>query len=118
MSSISALASTSCRLAPNRAVGWGQWQHCPFSFVTNKDHIVGWVVYSKKTNELLRYYDTESKAQAQVTGHNKKAVWYALTRTDSQKEEWACCEWGEYETVFKGYYEHQKAYMLQRSSYR
>lgn len=79
---------------------------------------MGWIVYSKKDLELLRYYDTESKAQAQVTGHNKKAVWYALTRGDSRKEEWACCSWSEYESLFQQYYKHNQAYMLQRSSYR
>lgn len=79
---------------------------------------MGWVVYSKATNEMLRYYDTESKAQAQVTGHNKKAVWHMLTRPSSSKEEWACCEWLEYESVFQQYYKHNRAYMLQRSAYR
>ena len=79
---------------------------------------MGWIVYSKKTNELLRYYDTESKAQAQVTGHNKKAVWSILTRPGSQKEEWACCDWREYEKVFQDYYKINKPYLLQRSSYR
>jgi hypothetical protein len=79
---------------------------------------MGWIVYSKKNYELLRYYDTESKAQAQVTGHNKKAVWYMLSRPNSEKEEWACCEWNEYEEIFKQYYQQQKPYMLQRSSYR
>lgn len=79
---------------------------------------MGWVVYSKQNNEMLRYYDTESKAQAQVTGHNKKAVWYMLTSTRGSKEQWACCSWSDYETQFKLYYEHSKAYMLQRSSYR
>ena len=81
---------------------------------------MGWIVYSKKNFELLRYYDTKSKAQAQVTGHNKKAVWHALSRPnpDTHKEEWAYCEWHEYEAVFKEYYEFNKAYMLHRSSYR
>lgn len=79
---------------------------------------MGWIVYSKKTNELLRYYDTESKARAQVTGHNKKAVWVMLSRPNSLKEEWAYCEWNEYEEIFKQYYQQQKPYMLQRSSYR
>ena len=78
---------------------------------------MGWIVYSKKNLELLRYYDIKSKAQAQVTGHNKKAVWNALTNSDRNLEEWACCEWHEYEAVFKEYYQHQKAYMLQRSSW-
>lgn len=79
---------------------------------------MGWVVYSKSNNEMLRYYDTESKARAQVTGHNKKAVWHMLTRHNSAKEEWACCEWSEYESVFQQYYKHNRAYMLQRSAYR
>ena len=79
---------------------------------------MGWVVYSKKTNELLRYYDTESKAHAQVTGHNKKAVWTVLTRPNSVKEEWACCNWVEYEAMFNDYYKNNRPYMLQRSSYR
>lgn len=79
---------------------------------------MGWIVYSKKNYELLRYYDAESKAQAQVTGHNKKAIWYMLSRPNSEKEEWDCCEWSEYETIFKNYYDYNRAYMLQRSSYR
>ena len=79
---------------------------------------MGWVVYSKKNNELLRYYDTESKAQTQVNRHNKQAVWHMLTKPNSSKEEWACCEWSEYETVFRHYYQDHKPYMLQRSSYR
>lgn len=79
---------------------------------------MGWVVYSKKNYELLRYYDTESKAQAQVTGHNRKALWSVLSRLNSEKEEWAYCEWAEYETEFKRYYELNRPYMLQRSSYR
>ena len=79
---------------------------------------MGWVVYSKKTNELLRYYDTEAKAQSQVTGHNKKAVWYMLSQPGGQKEEWGYCEWLEYENIFQDYYKINKPYMLQRSSYR
>lgn len=79
---------------------------------------MGWIVYSKEDLELLRYYDTESKAQAQVTGHNKKAVWHTLIHPDSRKEEWAYCEWKDYEAVFNDYYQKNKAYMLTRSSYR
>jgi hypothetical protein len=79
---------------------------------------MGWIVYSKKDLELLRYYDTRSKAQAQVTGHNKKAFWNVLTNSIGVKEEWACCEWNEYEAVFKQYYEREKAYMLTRSGWR
>ena len=79
---------------------------------------MGWIVYSKKNLELLRYYDTKSKAQAQVTGHNKKTVWSRLSRSNSHEEEWGFCEWYDYEEIFKQYYEQQKPYMLQRSSYR
>jgi hypothetical protein len=39
---------------------------------------MGFVVYSKKDGEMLRYYDNRSKAQAQVTGHNRKAIMQAL----------------------------------------
>jgi len=94
----------------------GLWLCHPFSF--EKEHSMGWIVYSKKDLELLRYYDTKPKAQAQVTGHNKKAVWNALINSNRNSEEWACCEWNEYEAVFKEYYQHQKSYMLQRSSWR
>ena len=39
---------------------------------------MGFVVYSKRDGEMLRYYDTRSKAQAQVTGHNRKIIVEAL----------------------------------------
>ena len=81
---------------------------------------MGWVVYSEKSGEILRYYDTESKAQSQVTGHNKKLFWSRLqsTRGDDYKEQWAHCNWQDYENIFKKYYEVHKPYMLQRSSYK
>ena len=51
---------------------------------------MGWVVYLEKSGEILRYYDVESKARSQVTGHNKKLFWARLqsTRID-YKEQWA-----------------------------
>lgn len=79
---------------------------------------MGWVVYSKKNHDMLRYYDIESKARAQVTRHNKKAVWNMLIYPNKHYEEWAFCAWAEYETEFQRYYQHHKSYMLQRSSYR
>jgi hypothetical protein len=113
-----ATASTFCK--PTKlGVGGAVYKGCGCTtFFFKKEHSMGWIVYSKKNLELLRYYDIKSKAQAQVTGHNKKAVWNALINSDRNSEEWACCEWLEYEAVFKEYYQHQKSYMLQRSSWR
>ena len=81
---------------------------------------MGWVVYSEKSGEILRYYDIESKAQSQVTGHNKKLFWSRLQSTQDRdyKEQWAHCNWQDYENIFKNYYEVNKPYMLQRSSYK
>jgi hypothetical protein len=86
----------------------------------HKDLSMGWVVYSEKSGEILRYYDIESKAQSQVTGHNKKLFWARLKSTQGRdyKEQWAHCNWQDYENIFKKYYEDQKPYMLQKSKYR
>ena len=86
----------------------------------HKDLSRGWVVYSEKSGEILRYYDVESKARSQVTGHNKKLFWSRLqsTRGHDYKEQWAHCNWQDYENIFKKYYEVNKPYMLQRSSYK
>ena len=40
---------------------------------------------------MLRYYDNRSKAQAQVTGHNRKAIIEVL-RGDEYVKEWDLCE--------------------------
>jgi hypothetical protein len=83
--------------------------------------LMGWVVYSNKNGEILRYYDTEQKASAQVNGHNKKLFLDILKNgkaTYCSKEEWAYCNWVSYEEFFKKYYADNKAYMLNRSSYR
>lgn len=78
---------------------------------------MAFVVYSKNTGEALRYYDCESKAQAQATGHNRKAIMKAL-RGKLYQEEWAVCEWVDYEKVFAEYYTANKGYFLTRSAYR
>lgn len=77
---------------------------------------MGFVIYSKPTGEVLRYYDSASKAQAQVTGHNRKAVMEALKGYTHLKE-WAMCEWSAYEQVFAQRYASQKCYFLSRSEY-
>ena len=77
---------------------------------------MGYVVYSKKDGEMLRYYDVESKARAQVTGHNRKAIIDALKGNEYVKE-WDLCEWTEYEQVYAQYYNRNKMYLLSRSSW-
>ena len=75
---------------------------------------MGFVVYSKKDGEMLRYYDNRSKAQAQVTGHNRKAIIQAL-KGDEYVKEWDLCEWDDYEQVYAQYYNANKGYLLSRS---
>ena len=77
---------------------------------------MGYVVYSKKDGEMLRYYDVESKARAQVTGHNRKAIIDALKGNEYVKE-WDLCEWTEYEQVYAEYYNRNKMYLLSRSNW-
>jgi hypothetical protein len=77
---------------------------------------MGFVVYSKKDGEMLRYYDTRSKAQAQVTGHNRKIIIEAL-KGDEFVKEWDLCEWTEYEQIYAQYYNVNKWYMLSRSNW-
>jgi hypothetical protein len=77
---------------------------------------MGYVVYSKQDGELLRYYDVRSKAQAQVTGHNRKAIFQAL-RGNEYVTEWDLCEWSEYEQVYAEYYNRNKMYLLSRSNW-
>jgi 4-aminobutyrate aminotransferase-like enzyme len=78
---------------------------------------MAFVVYSKNTGEIMRYYDCESKAQAQVTGHNHKAIMKAL-RGELYQEEWAVCEWVDYEKVFAQHYAVNKSDFLTRSAWR
>jgi hypothetical protein len=77
---------------------------------------MGFVVYSKRDGEMLRYYDTRSKAQAQVTGHNRKIIIEAL-KGDEFVKEWALCEWNEYEEIYAQYYDANRWYMLSRSNW-
>jgi hypothetical protein len=77
---------------------------------------MGFVVYSKTDGEMLRYYDSESKAKAQVTGHNRKIIVEALKGSEFVKE-WALCEWTEYEQIYARYYNANKWYMLSRSNW-
>ena len=76
---------------------------------------MGWVVYDKTDGKLLRYYNQASKAKAQVTGHNRKAIMDGLR--GRRGIEWDFCEWSDYEKVFAEYYTKNKWYMLDRSSY-
>lgn len=78
---------------------------------------MGFVVYSKRDGEMLRYYDTESKARAQVTGHNRKAVVEAL-KGEEFVNEWDMCSWVEYEQVWAQHYDSHKWYYLNRSNFR
>jgi hypothetical protein len=77
---------------------------------------MGFVVYSKRDGEMLRYYDTESKARAQVTGHNRRAIVKAL-KGDEYVHEWDMCEWAEYEQVWAQHYDSHKWYYLNRSNF-
>ena len=77
---------------------------------------MGFVVYSKKDGEMLRYYDNRSKAQTQVTGHNRRAIIDAL-KGDEYVKEWDLCEWAEYEQVYAQYYNAHKWHYLNRSSW-
>ena len=77
---------------------------------------MGFVVYSKQDGEMLRYYDTESKARAQVTGHNRKIIIEAL-KGDEYVKEWDLCEWAEYEQVYAEHYNAYKNYYLSKSHF-
>ena len=78
---------------------------------------MGFVVYSKHDGEMLRYYDNRGKAQAQVTGHNRRAIVEAL-KGDEDVTEWAMCEWSEYEEIFSQYYSANKWHYLARSYFK
>jgi hypothetical protein len=75
---------------------------------------MGFVVYSKTDGEMLRYYDNRSKAQAQVTGHNRKAIMEALKGKEYVRE-WGLCEWTEYEEIYARHYADNKYFYLARS---
>ena len=77
---------------------------------------MGFVVYSKQDGEFLRYYDTESKARAQVTGHNRKAIIQVL-KGDEYVKEWDLCAWVDYETIHAAHYAAHKWHYLNRSNY-
>ena len=77
---------------------------------------MGFVVYSKKDGEMLRYYDTRSRARAQVTAHNRRAIVEALKGNENVTE-WGLCEWSEYEEIFSQYYSANKWHYLYRPSY-
>ena len=79
---------------------------------------MGFVVYVKTTGETLRYYDSESTAQSQVTAHNRKAIINALKGIDRGVSEWGICKWDEFEQIFAKHYADNKCYFLQRSSYK
>jgi hypothetical protein len=77
---------------------------------------MGFVVYSRRDGEMLRYYDVESKARAQVTGHNRKAIIEVLKGNEYVKE-WDLCEWAEYEQIYAEHYAANKYYFLARSHF-
>jgi hypothetical protein len=77
---------------------------------------MGFVVYSKQDGEMLRYYDNRSKAQAQVTGHNRKIIIEAL-KGDEYVKEWDLCAWTEYEQVYAEHYNAYKHYYLSKSHF-
>lgn len=77
---------------------------------------MGFVVYTKPTGEMLRYYDNRSKAQAQVTGHNRRAVIQAL-RGDEYVKEWELCECRDYEQVYAEYCTAHKWHFLNKSNW-
>lgn len=67
------------------------------------------VVYKKDSGELIGMYEKASSAKAQATKHNKKLMWALLTGTlkpyqAEQEEEWAVCNWAEYEPIFFRWY--------------
>lgn len=81
---------------------------------------MGWIVYSKPTGEQLMYYDTERKARARVTGHNKKLLWDRLKNTNERDSatEWAHCDWSSYEEIYQRYYAENKSYIIARGRWR
>lgn len=68
---------------------------------------------------MLRYYDNRSKAQAQVTGHNRRAIIQALKGDGygPDPKEWGLCEWREYEQIYAQHYADNKYYYLVRSHF-
>lgn len=77
---------------------------------------MGFVIYSKTDGELLRYYDTKPKAQAQVTRHNRWAVIEVL-KGNEYVDEWDSCRWDEYEQVFKQHYTKNKVWFINKSNF-
>ena len=67
------------------------------------------VVYKKESGQLIGMYAKESSAKAQVTKHNKKLFWALLSDSlkpwqAEREEEWAVCNWTEYEPIFFQWY--------------
>lgn len=75
---------------------------------------MGFVVYSKRDGEMLRYYDNRSKAQ--VTGHNRRVIIQAL-RGNEHVKEWDLCAWADYEPIHAAHYAAHKWHYLARSIY-
>ena len=67
------------------------------------------VVYKKDSGELIGMYEKIGSARAQATKHNKKLVFALLSNSlkpwqADQEEEWAVCNWQEYEAIFFRWY--------------
>jgi hypothetical protein len=67
------------------------------------------IVYKKGSGQLIGMYDKESSAKGQATRHNKKLVVALLSNAlkpwqAEREEEWAVCNWAEYEPIFFQWY--------------
>lgn len=67
------------------------------------------VLYKKHSGQFLGMYEKESSAKAQATKHNRKLMMAILGNTlqpwqAEREEEWAVCNWQEFESVFFRWY--------------
>lgn len=67
------------------------------------------VLYKKHSGQFLGMYEKESSAKAQATKHNRKLMMAILGDTlqpwqAEREEEWAVCNWQEFETIFFRWY--------------
>lgn len=67
------------------------------------------VLYKKDSGQFLGMYAKESSAKAQATKHNRKLMMAILGDTlqpwqAEREEEWAVCNWQEFESVFFRWY--------------
>jgi hypothetical protein len=81
---------------------------------------MGWIVYSE-TFGIVRYYDTEKKAKAQVTGRNKKLFLDVLRNGKDKydsRSSWAYCSWQDYEEIYKEFYARNKSHIALSASFQ